>query len=78
MLAAIEEAFAPYDARPHWGKLNRVDPAGFASAYPHLADQRELVLRHDPAGTFRNEYLDRVLGLGGAEEPPEVSAPMGR
>lgn len=64
LLPAIEEALAPFAPRPHWGKLNRVDPAGFATAYPHLPDQRELVLRHDPAGKFRNEYLDRVLGLG--------------
>ncbi|HET6826982.1 MAG TPA: FAD-binding protein [Amnibacterium sp.] len=78
LLPAIEEALAPFAPRPHWGKLNRVDPAGFATAYPHLADQRDLVLKHDPEGTFRNEYLNRVLGLGAAEELPDVSAPMGR
>ncbi|MCU1473343.1 FAD-binding protein [Amnibacterium sp.] len=78
LLPAIEEALAPFAPRPHWGKLNRVDPAGFATAYPRLGDQRELVLRHDPAGKFRNEYLDRVLGLGASEELPETSAPMGR
>ncbi len=78
LLPVIEEALAPFAPRPHWGKLNRVDPAGFAAAYPHLADQRELVTRHDPSGKFRNEYLDRVLGLGAAQELPDVSAPMGR
>ncbi|MGN6743551.1 MAG: FAD-binding protein [Amnibacterium sp.] len=78
LLPAIEEALAPFAPRPHWGKLNRVDPAGFATAYPRLGDQRGLVLRHDPDGKFRNEYLDRVLGQGAAEELPDVSAPMGR
>jgi xylitol oxidase len=77
LLPAIEAALAPFAPRPHWGKLNRVDPAGFAAAYPHLADQRELVTRYDPEGKFRNEYLDRVLGLGASAELPEVSAPMG-
>ncbi len=78
LLPAIEDALAPFAPRPHWGKLNRIDPAGFEAAYPRLGDQRDLVLRHDPAGKFRNEYVDRVLGLGERSELPDVSAPMGR
>ena len=78
LLPAIEEALAPFAPRPHWGKLNRVDPDGFADAYPRLGDQRALVLRHDPEGKFRNEYVERVLGLGARSELPEVSAPVGR
>ncbi len=66
MLPRIEEALAPFGARPHWGKLfDRVVPGGGdpRDAYPHLDDFRALVARTDPDGTFRNPFVERhVLG----------------
>jgi len=58
-LVHIEAALAPFEARPHWGKvfLNRDGRA--ASLYPRIADFRDLAERYDPRGVFRNEFLQR-------------------
>jgi len=62
LLPVIEEALAPFDARPHWGKLFTTDQARLAELYPRLAEFRDLAARLDPQGVFRNDYLRRVLG----------------
>lgn len=77
LLPAIEDALAPFNPRPHWGKLNRIDPDTIARVYPRLGQQRELVLRQDPEGKFRNEYLDQVLGLAAAA-PLDVDKQVSR
>lgn len=65
LLPLIEEALAPFDARPHWGKLFTMPPEQVQSRYPPLADFRALQQHHDPAGKFRNRFLDRyVIGEG--------------
>jgi xylitol oxidase len=61
LLPLIEEKLAPLGAVPHWGKLFTMAPAVVQSRYPKLADFRELVRHHDPAGKFRNEFLDRYI-----------------
>jgi len=58
----IEAALAPFDARPHWGKLFTTDAARLAELYPRLPELRALAARLDPEGVLRNDYLDRVLG----------------
>ncbi len=56
LLPVIEEALAPFGARPHWGKLfHSVDK----SLYPKLPDFVALALELDPEGKFRNVYLER-------------------
>jgi L-gulonolactone oxidase len=58
----VEAIMADYDGRPHWGKLHYQTAATLRPRYPlwdQFADARAEL---DPAGTFRNEYLDRVLG----------------
>lgn len=58
LLPLIEEALAPFGPRPHWAKLfDRVDPA----VYPRWDDFRALADRTDPAGKFRNAFLDRTV-----------------
>jgi xylitol oxidase len=59
LLPDIEAALAPFDARPHWGKVNTVDAATLARVHPRLADSRALFERLDPAGTFSNGYLEQ-------------------
>lgn len=61
LLPAIEEAL-PDTARPHWGKLAMLDPAEIRRRTPRWDDFAALVARMDPAGRFRNAYLER-LGL---------------
>jgi L-gulono-1,4-lactone dehydrogenase len=60
--AAIEAALADLSARPHWGKLHARTAADLATAYPRWEAFQEARRRFDPAGTFANDHLDRVLG----------------
>jgi xylitol oxidase len=58
VLARMEEALAPFDARPHWGKLSFTAPETLAASYGRWDDFRALLGRLDPTGTFRNELID--------------------
>jgi len=51
-------------ARLHWGKHFPLEYADIAPLYPRLDEFRALCRRYDRAGTFRNGYTFRVLGLG--------------
>jgi xylitol oxidase len=62
-LLLIESALAPFDARPHWGKLFLAEAATIGPSYPRLADFARLVDRLDPRHAFGNAWLGRhVLG----------------
>ena len=64
VVARVEEALAPFDARPHWGKVFTTDPACVSALYPRMADVRRLLVEHDPTGRFSNDFVDRyVRGL---------------
>ncbi|NUR83121.1 MAG: FAD-binding protein [Nonomuraea sp.] len=53
VIALVEEVLAPYEPRPHWGKL--------FTRWPECpADFRELADRYDPGGKFANRFL-RIL-----------------
>ncbi len=63
VLAAVEAALDPFEARPHWGKLFLADAAAMARRYPRLPDFAGLAGRLDPRGVFINAWLRRhVLG----------------
>ncbi|TCC01750.1 D-arabinono-1,4-lactone oxidase [Kribbella soli] len=64
VVAALEEALAPLDARPHWGKVFAADAATLAERYPKVKDFVALAAKYDPTGKFRNEYLDTFLPIG--------------
>lgn len=61
-VAAVEEALDPFDARPHWGKVFTTEPARLRSLFPRLGDFVELERAFDPQKTFRNPWLDAILG----------------
>jgi alditol oxidase len=61
-VAALEESLASLDARPHWGKVFTMDPAAIRSRYDRFPDFAELVKQYDPDGTFRNAWLNDLLG----------------
>jgi xylitol oxidase len=58
LLPRIEAALAPFDARPHWGKVFVESPA---ARYPRLPAFRALRRRLDPEGVFGNAF-DAQLG----------------
>jgi len=61
VLLAIEAALAPFDARPHWGKVFSTPPDVVRGLYPRYDEFVELRRRYDPAGKFRNEFMDRYF-----------------
>ncbi|GMK40793.1 putative xylitol oxidase [Paenibacillus sp. CCS19] len=61
LLPLIEQALAPFEARPHWAKLFAMEPQKVQSLYARLSDFRQLLLKYDPAGKFRNAFLDTYL-----------------
>ncbi len=64
VLPIIEDQLAPFQARPHWGKLFTMSPDGLQPLYTKLPDFRHLMLECDPQGKFRNEFLERyVVGV---------------
>jgi len=58
----VEQIMDDYDGRPHWGKLHYQDASMLAGRYPEWDTFASWRAKLDPAGTFRNTYLDRVLG----------------
>lgn len=60
-LKVIEAALAPFEPRPHWGKLFVMPAAQVKAGHPRLAEFRALAQRHDPAGKFRNAFLDEFV-----------------
>ncbi len=64
---SVERIMDSYGGRPHWGKRHFQTAATLAERYPRWDDFLAARARLDPEGTFRNQYLDRVLG------PPAVT-----
>jgi xylitol oxidase len=63
VLPTIETALAPFDARPHWGKAFSMPGETIRATLPHADDFIAAAREADPRGVFRNEYLQRTLGL---------------
>lgn len=61
VLELIEERLAPFEARPHWGKLFTTPPAVLRSRYDRLPDFQALARDLDPGGKFANEFISRNL-----------------
>jgi len=61
VLPLIEEALAPFDVRPHWGKLFTLDPRVLQGRYEGLDIFRSIMKKFDPKGKFVNEFLQKNL-----------------
>ena len=61
VLPDIEKALAPFDPRPHWGKIFTMAPETVRSSYAKLPQFAALLERHDPTGKFRNAFLSRYI-----------------
>lgn len=61
LLPQIEQALAPFNPRPHWGKLFTMAPSTLDARYTKLADFKQLVAKYDPNGKFRNAFLEEKL-----------------
>ena len=58
LLPMIEEQLAPFNARPHWGKLFTISASRLKTLYEKLPDFQQLLKEYDPQGKFRNKFLD--------------------
>jgi alditol oxidase len=61
LLPVIEKELAPFNARPHWGKLFTTSPQVLKYIYKKLPDFIQLSKKYDPQGKFRNEFLNKNL-----------------
>jgi alditol oxidase len=65
VLPALEAALAPFEPRPHWGKVFALPPDAIRSSYERLPAFVSLLQRYDPSGKFRNAFLDRYIVADG-------------
>jgi len=61
LLPQIEKVLAPYNPRPHWGKIFTMPAPILESRYEKLSDFKKLVAHYDPKGKFRNDFLNNSL-----------------
>jgi xylitol oxidase len=61
LLPLIEKELAPFNPRPHWGKLFTMPAPVLESRYEKLSDFKKLVTHYDPKGKFRNDFLNNSL-----------------
>ena len=61
VMPMIERELAPFEVRPHWGKLFTLTSAQLQGRYEKCAEFKQLIERHDPRGKFRNEFLTANL-----------------
>jgi len=59
MLRRVEAALEPFEPRPHWGKLSSIPPGVVRARYTRMADFTGLASRLDPAGVFRNAFVEQ-------------------
>ena len=60
-LPMLEAQLAPFEPRPHWGKLFTMPKANVQALYPRLSDFRALCGQYDPAGKFRNAFVEEFV-----------------
>ena len=58
LLPIIEKELAPFEVRPHWGKLFAMSPATLRSRYEKMPEFVDLARKFDPKGKLRNEFLN--------------------
>jgi xylitol oxidase len=61
LLPLIERELAPFNVRPHWGKLFSIPSSQLAARYEKWDDFKQLVARLDPKAKWRNEFLSTNL-----------------
>ncbi len=62
VVAQVEQALAPFDPRPHWGKVFTTPPIAHRARYPRLTDFAALARALDPEGVLANTFVGDVLG----------------
>jgi alditol oxidase len=61
LLPEVEKALEPFGARPHWGKVFTLQPHVLQARIEKLNEFKALMLKHDPEGKFRNDFIETNL-----------------
>lgn len=59
LLPSIGKELAVFNAKPHWGKIFTTSPARLNELYKKMNDFKKLAKEFDPAGKFRNAFLNK-------------------
>ena len=62
MVKVVEAVLAPFNYRPHLGKVFSASPEYLKSVMPKMGEFTELVRQLDPANKFGNAFTDNLLG----------------
>lgn len=57
----IESALAPFNLRPHWGKIFTMPAREVQNSYEKVDSFRLLLDHYDPQGKFRNEFINQTI-----------------
>jgi xylitol oxidase len=61
LLPVIEKELAPFNAKPHWGKLFTISAPRFEQLYERMPDFKNTIMQYDPNGKFKNEFLEKNI-----------------
>jgi alditol oxidase len=61
LLPKLEAKLAPFNARPHWGKLFSIAPADLQSRYERIVDFKTLMKKYDPDGKLVNGFIEKYV-----------------
>ncbi|MFD2202021.1 FAD-binding protein [Shivajiella indica] len=64
LLPKMEQKLAPFNPKPHWGKLFTIPYETLNERYSRMDDFKGLLEVHDPNGKFRNDFINKnIYGL---------------
>jgi alditol oxidase len=61
LLPLMEAQLAPFEPAPHWGKLFTMPARAVQARYAKRPQYQQLLRAYDPAGKFRNAFLDMYV-----------------
>jgi len=61
IIPLIEQTLAKFSPRPHWAKIFTMSATVLQSRIEKLEDFKALLLKYDPKGKFRNEFMNKNL-----------------
>lgn len=61
LLPILEAQLEPFQAKPHWGKLFTTSSSKIQSLYEKMPAFRQLLMKYDPNGKFRNTFLNKYV-----------------
>ncbi|MFB4311569.1 FAD-binding protein [Actinomadura sp. GTD37] len=64
VVAALQDRLGPLGARPHWGKVGAAPAREIIAGYERAPDFARLARELDPAGKFRNPFVDALFPPG--------------